>query len=279
YALQRVTAETVSRGALVAAWGPFELRHARLSDPSQSLAAWTPVTGWRAAERERDGTVFRWGARRARVSLVALTSAPCVRVRGEARTLRAEHAWSLLEGPSGSPIVRGVAATTWQPFESDPFTSQLDPVTLDLAVTRDEPSDPTRVLALRHVEVVPADTCGEVAFDASATDLAGVWVYRLAPGARLACARALARLAHGAGRVGIRAGDQGPVTWTPMFTPGVSWIASNVFDTRTTSRIELRREPADATPSPVERIRIVPASCANGGTAVRPGPPLVNVTP
>ena len=38
-----------------------------LADPAQILATWTPLTGWLEAERERDGTVFRWAASQATV--------------------------------------------------------------------------------------------------------------------------------------------------------------------------------------------------------------------
>ncbi len=272
FAVQRLMSERVSVGTMIGTWGPFALRHVDLRDPAQILATWTALTGWLEAERENDGTVFRWGARAATVSLRALTSAPCVRVLGEVRSMRSTVSWSIRRRADIAPIARGTAFPTWQRFISEPVPTSLDAITLDfVAGIPEERPDPERTFALRHVALAPSNTCGE--FDvvprapgpgghAALERLVDVQAYELRPGSHLSCARALVRVSHGPGRIGVRAGSGEAQTWTEFHGPGIAWAPSSTFDTRRGGRIELTRYAAPETPAwTVDAIRIVPVPC------------------
>jgi hypothetical protein len=125
------------------------------------------------------------------------------------------------------------------------------------------------VFALRRAQLVPRDSCGSflragrpTPGSATPEPLADSRSYVVLAGPGVTCGRVVARVAHGPGRVGVRLGGQGVVTWTSAPTGGTMLAPSAAADLAQASRLEVLRDgPPDAAPWTVEALKLEPAPC------------------
>ncbi len=284
YAVQRVSSETLSTGVERGRFGLFRLIEARLDRANQFVAAWAPTVGWLPAEKEPDGTVFRWGEHDARGMLRAYTRAPCIRVRGEVRTR--VGGGRLAVNLFDLPVASAPLSTSWTPFESLPVSTPLVGQTM-LFDARPDDAAPRgdHVFALRRLAIVPDAGCATF----RAEDEAGAAVmyplrlrttrafsFEAAP--TLHCARVAAMVSHGSGRLGARAGGDVAMTWAAV-GPGTTTLRSNVIHLAQPHRLEVARETsADPEDWRIESMQLEDAPCptdldrADAATDALPGP-------
>jgi hypothetical protein len=157
YALQRTTSEMLTRGATLAEWGRFRLVRTSL-DETGFIAAWAPTHGFLPAERDRDGTVFRWAEWASQGMLHAISNAPCARLDGALRVVEGTGAVTIQV--DGKDAYASNAFAEWAPFETAPF-SLLEPLTVSFAITRASaaPPDPAHALATSRLALVPLEHC------------------------------------------------------------------------------------------------------------------------
>lgn len=160
YALQRVSSENLSRGKTIAAWDGFRLLEVDLDSPEGFIAAWAPTHGWKPAEHEAQGPVFRWAEWQAKGKLQVVAEAPCARLKGELRVVRGTAMAGIKV--DGTSIFEGPVGADWSEFTTRQFNStQAIVVGFELTQPTVAPPDPSHALALRNLSVDPV-RCGTV---------------------------------------------------------------------------------------------------------------------
>ena len=272
WALQRLTSETISRGREVARFEPFALLEADLAAPDALVGSFAPTLGWLGAEREPDGTVFRWGARDAVAALRVVGGARCMRLSFEARTISTTGTLSVAIGESS--LVKQPLSPTWAPTSSRSsrsFDATREQSLSFVALLDAPPSDPLHAFALRKVQVEPSPSCldslervgrptvaGDTALPESLVD-ARDYVVTGAVGAP--CVTARATIEHAtAGTLGVRV--SGVERFVVVETANAS-ITSFPFDPRAVHDLTLLRAPRDVSAPPwtITGLSLEPTTC------------------
>lgn len=160
FALQRSSTEHLSRGKVLSRFGEFTLLAVDRRARDQTLATWAPMDGFIRAEREPDGTVFRWAGPSAHAAIWIDQAAPCARLAGEARTAGAIGELAL--AGDGNVLFAGPVNSVWKRFQTRLFlASSLRDVDLTFATGERAPPDAAHAVALRSLAIVPDEVCGE----------------------------------------------------------------------------------------------------------------------
>jgi hypothetical protein len=227
YALQRRSAETLTRGTELISWGDFALIEADLEHADGFVGAWAPTYGWITAEREPDGRIFRWAGAEASAALRVIQPAPCVHLTGELRTAQGEAIGSIYE--KQSPLFNGFLASEWTKFVSRPLEASIEREIIFKTEQRTgAPPDDKHAVALRGLRIVPNWQCllplgadAKGGRSALPVDFHDLLEWKFAPAVGIGCAEIVALVAPPlGGTLGI-AVDGGPIAWTHISTATV----------------------------------------------------------
>ncbi|MEI8254809.1 MAG: hypothetical protein WCJ30_03970 [Deltaproteobacteria bacterium] len=267
FALERRTGEVLSSGTEIERFGSYRLVRAARDRADQFVAAWAPMVGWLRVERERDGTVFRWGEREARGLLRVEGGASCIRLRGEVRTI--DTAGSLDVNVFDRVVATVALRPRWTPFETQivttPSTEQATVFTAHVPASAG-PAD--HIFALRYLAVAPAPSCGVFSTTTDARTPVTFPITLDAPvtlgfetPANFHCARVVATVSHGAGRLGLRATREAAMTWTTVHA-GTSVARSEVTPLDRERVVHIAREAdGGAPPWRIDNLALEPMRC------------------
>jgi hypothetical protein len=266
YALQRRSAETLTRGVELFGWGDFRVVEADLSRPDGFVAAWAPTHGWLTAERERDGRVFRWAERESRGALRTFQAAPCLRLNGELRTSQGTALASIHRDQA--LLFSGHVGPEWTPFVSRPIDAAAP---IELAFRSEQqtgqPIDESHALALRALAVQPDWQCltligigGPSDRPALPAELTSELEWEAVPAVGVPCGELEVVVAAEPGATLGLVLDGGPLIWQHSSTPTVR-ITTAAMRTEKPLRLRLlRRARPGAPPWRVVEVAVRPRS-------------------
>jgi hypothetical protein len=266
YALQRRSAETLTRGPELFGWGDFAVVEADLGRPDGFVAAWAPTHGWLAAEREPDGRVFRWAERESKGTLRTVQAAPCTRLHGELRTSQGTALASILGDQS--LLFSGHVGSEWTKFVSRPIeAAQPSELTFRAEQQTLQPLDAAHVLALRGLSLQPDWQCLTLIGIGAPGDRPALPVelkseveWEAVPAVGLRCGELVVLVAAEPGATLGLIVNRGPVSWQYSSTATVR-ISSPPISTEKPLRVQLvRRGPAEAAPWRVLDVAVSPRS-------------------
>ncbi|HVU05835.1 MAG TPA: hypothetical protein VHE30_29000 [Polyangiaceae bacterium] len=162
YALQRVTSETLSRGAELERFGPFRVLRADLRDGWDFVATFAPRRGFLRVESEPGVGPFRWSEARSSSVLRVVSRSACARLEGELRTAGPEGLATLSSGEG--TLFGGFVTPRWSSFTTVPLDVEDERV-LDLRFERTGgglPPDDAHALAVRRLSLVPDPSCVQI---------------------------------------------------------------------------------------------------------------------
>jgi len=238
FALQRRSAETLTRGQELFAWGDFSVVEADLGRPDGFVAVWAPTHGWLAAEREPDGRVFRWAEREAKGTLRVIQAAPCVRLHGELRTSQGTALGSIHRDQG--LLFSGHLGSEWTQFVSRPIEATApSELTFRAEQQTGQPLDAAHALALRGLTAQPDWQCltliglgagGSADRPVLPAELRNELEWEVVPAVGLRCGELVVLVAAEPGATLGLVVDRGPVAWqytttatvrlsTPLISP------------------------------------------------------------
>jgi hypothetical protein len=271
WALQRITAETISRGRALSTFGSFVLREIDLTTIDGVAGVYAPMVGWLGAERAPDASVFRWGSAEADARLRLVQRLPCARLEGEVRTVEGRGALSIRA--SDADISSLALGPTWSTFRTAPFDAAREQAITFRAELTTPPPDATHVFALRRLAISSDSTCvmstkriGRLDHDPAVPEpLDTVLEYLVSPAAGATCAQVVVSVAGANGsRLALDVGPGAEATGSfADAIVGVTKLTSARFAVHAPIAVRIRREVVDSTmaaAATVESIALIPCA-------------------
>jgi hypothetical protein len=268
WALQRTTAETLSRGRPLAVFGPFVLREVDLATLDGVAGSYAPTLGWLGAERAPDGSVFRWAGVEAYATLRVMQSSSCARLEGELRTVDTYGALELQA--SGTSIARVALSPVWTPFTTAPFDAGREQALVFRAMLATPPKDALRAFALRRLTVAHDTSCVAAIRRRDRPDhdpalpepLEGTLSYSVSPAAGVTCVRVVATITGDATEpLAIRVGDDASTEEAPVTpTPPSTQLSSRKLSVSGPFPVTVRRLGAGSSPATIASLRAIPCA-------------------
>jgi hypothetical protein len=261
YALQRRSAETLTRGRELLAWGDFAVVEADLGRPDGFVGAWAPTYGWITAERETEGRVFRWAGAEAAGVLRLIQSAPCARLTGELRTAQGNALATIRH--EQKVLYSGLIGSEWTRFVSVPIEASIERELVFRSEQRaGQPPDDKHALALRGVSVVSDWHClAPVDQQRSLpVELHDVLEWRMASAVGFQCGEIVALVAAERGATLGLAVDGGPTAWSHSTTATVRAASLPVSLSSGSVALRLTRRGGGVAPWRVLELAIHPRS-------------------